>query len=191
MARPHCFHQYLYNGDSQNVAIERTLRRIDAVCLRTTEQNVVGYRLTTRGGRLHLLRNVPLRVFSVRGRSCHPPFLSCSLLERNRIIPGKFPYTWRNWVIEAELVPAVLSILTSEYIVISAIADLIAIEDTSREVTYILYTLSYTFLFHEGGVRSNRRQGHVYSRMASNYNFQYTRTYAQVALRLDFPPLAR
>ena len=85
---------------------------------------MAGYRLTADEARA-IFYGAVLLLFLCVWTVIHLPLPCCSRFENGQIVPGKPERCWRLWVITCGIVPAVFSVISTEFLTITALSDLL------------------------------------------------------------------
>ena len=82
----------------------------------------------------------------------HLPVPCCSRFEEGKLSPGEPSRTWRRWLVNSGIVPAVVGVIAPEYLTLTAISELlVAWRSKNQHSNQMKWTLTHAFFLNAGG----------------------------------------
>ena len=81
----------------------------------------------------------------------HLPVPCCSRFEEGELVPGRPSRSKRNWIIRSGIVPAMISIITPEFLTTTAIGEFVEAWKGRKKINRKSWTLTHAFFLRMGG----------------------------------------
>ncbi len=81
----------------------------------------------------------------------HLPVPCCSRFENGKLVPGEPTRSWRRWIISSGIVPAVISVVAPEFLIVAAVSDFVDARHIRKKFTLTNWNLTHAFFLEMGG----------------------------------------